>query len=171
MYSTIIMRESPNVYQQHGLVGRLFPDQRVLYYVEGKMIRVLSKEPIKHSTYRSKLIDLDSFKVGDAHTFCSRINPIKASSISDKIIALHGKDAELFALNRYAQAGIRVISHTMTYEGYTIVDKIDNTIPFSTYHVCGILEIVDLKKFKNAVLNGFVGRGKAFGYNAFNIID
>ena len=170
-YSTIVMREDPDTYHQHGMINKLFPDQRVLFHVDGKMIRVLSQQPIIHDKYKSKPITKDTFKVGEAYAFSTRMNPIKANIRNKNIQALHGVDAELFILKRFAQAGIKVTANTMMHEGALTIDKPANTITFNTYHVCGILEIMDLDKFWSTLTRGFIGRGKAFGYNMLNIIQ
>lgn len=123
--------------------------------------------------YHVKSINLDEqFKEGEAYEFAININPVKKKDshcvlvrdweINDwfeKKMNANGMSVEFE--NNFGEK-FKAISVHRRYRRYTPTKTNQQGVPMHVAQIVGMLRILDIEKFKEALVNG-IGREKAFG--------
>ena len=170
-------------YGIHQLAYRLFPDSQkrnFLYFVDhnvgfGNMkVLIQSPEaPVDCGIGRLEIKEIpEDFFNQDRYWFRIRVNPVAKSG--GKVIRIEGRTSEAVAwlCRRADKIGVHFAEDTIDKESGGIIQmrkrRDDKSITISYVDLTGILEVVDRKKFLDAVMNG-VGGHKGFGFGLFQL--
>ena len=130
---------------------------------------MISENPSISGGRTSSLIDTSSFKTGDVKTFTTRINPVKRSKATHKIEIIRDEDLFEFVINRFKSSGFKLASIQIIKEPLFLIKKSQKVIPYKSLRINGTLQITDPVIFKDVLLQGITGKGKAFGFGMLNI--
>ena len=156
-------------YAIHQNVMKMTAGRRVLYQRKGVEIDILTTYAIEGSKdFTEKTTSLSS---GKSLLFTMRLNPV-VSKVMEK-----GQRGKRFPvppqeLRNWTSAileknGVRA-DFSILSEGPRFSRKGHTTITMSSIMVSGVMEILDVDKFRYALANG-IGHGKALGFGMLNI--
>ena len=178
-------------YTIHKMVYGLYPvedDARFMFDAEdvndnGMVIRIYSdKKPVvtglDNCDYRVKSIDLDQmFKEGETYRYEININAVKKHD-SKYIMVRDDEFNDWFERKMNANGmtvefdhnggKVKAISIQRRYRRSTPTKTDHKGVPMHVAYVIGSFRILDINKFKEALVNG-IGREKAFGLGMLRV--
>lgn len=164
MYLTKLSPISGDDYKKHQMIKDIFPgDQKVLFQVNDMGITVISEVAVTDSVE----IDLSSYTLGSKHPFTLRLNPVTRDIRTKKRIAMDVPLVKGWIRGRLKSAGVEA-DFQYIREGTRRSVKQGKVISFCSILCFGVLTIIDVKLFQEALLSG-VGHGKGIGFGLINV--